>query len=150
MLQERRWRHRIHPQGHRRRGCEGGAGAVCESGAERRQSDGTRGPVIYATPHPRRRCLIPHACWRRTNRRAHRRRYSQGGTAMTWKPIETAKKGVAVVYDAKKGIISNAFLHDNDGTAYYSNVKAYDVTHWWDFGDGKSMPEPPDKEAEER
>ena len=71
---------------------------------------------------------------------------------MTWQPIKTAKKGVAVVYDTEKGVIPNAFLHDNEGTAYYGyyNNKAYDVTHWWDFGDGKSMPEPPDEEAEEQ
>jgi hypothetical protein len=75
---------------------------------------------------------------------------------MTWQPIKTAKQGAAVVYDKAKGVITNAFLHDaflqdNEVRAtygYYNNT-AYHVTHWWDFGDGKSMPEPPE-EAEGR
>jgi hypothetical protein len=69
---------------------------------------------------------------------------------MTWQPIETAKKGAAMVYDTKKGIIANAVLHqafieDKSFRATYGhyNNTAYNVTHWWDFGDGKSMPLPP-------
>jgi hypothetical protein len=71
---------------------------------------------------------------------------------MTWQPIKTAKKGVALIYDTEKGVVPDAFLHnaflqDNEVRAIYGshNNFAYHVTHWWDFGDGKSMPEPPDE-----
>jgi len=51
---------------------------------------------------------------------------------MEWQPIETAVKGEAIVFDAKIGVIADAYLHDNDGRAsygYYNNT-AYNVTHW--------------------
>ena len=62
-----------------------------------------------------------------------------------WQPIKTATKGNAVVGYAKKGLITDAYIFNADGTAqygFYSN-KAYEVTHWWDFGNGTTMPPPP-------
>lgn len=56
---------------------------------------------------------------------------------MKWQPIETAVKGQAIVYDLEKGIIPDAYLFDNKGTAtfgYYGN-KAYNVTHWMPLPD---------------
>jgi hypothetical protein len=65
---------------------------------------------------------------------------------MGWQPIETAPRAICLVYDAKKGIIPEAMPYgggDKRATyGYYNNV-AYDVTHWWDFGDGQTMPPPP-------
>lgn len=54
-----------------------------------------------------------------------------------WFPIETAVRGRAIVYDAKKGVIPDAYIYEGDGRAtygYYNNT-ASDVTHW--------MPLPP-------
>lgn len=59
-----------------------------------------------------------------------------------WQPIDTAPKGAAIVYDAKKGVIPDAYLHDNDGRAsygYYRNIACH-VTHWM------PLPEAPDAE----
>ena len=61
---------------------------------------------------------------------------------MEWQPIETAPKGAAIVYDTDRGVITDAYLHDNDGVAsygYYSNT-AYNVTHWM------PIPDPPSEE----
>jgi hypothetical protein len=58
---------------------------------------------------------------------------------MKWHRIETAPRGVAIVYDEKKGVITDAFIHEPDGRAtygYYNNT-AYNVTHWMPW------PEPP-------
>jgi hypothetical protein len=51
---------------------------------------------------------------------------------MTWQPIETAPKGPAIIYDAKKGVIPDAYIHAPDGRAtygYYNNTASH-VTHW--------------------
>lgn len=51
---------------------------------------------------------------------------------MEWQPIEEATKGAAIVFDLEKGVIPDAYLFDNGGTAqygYYGN-KAYNVTHF--------------------
>jgi hypothetical protein len=59
---------------------------------------------------------------------------------MEWQPIETAPTGKCIVYDAKKGVIPDAFVYAGDSRAtygYYNNT-AYDVTHWM------PLPPPPD------
>ena len=62
---------------------------------------------------------------------------------MEWQPIETAKKGPAIVYDAKKGVIPDAFLWGDGDTratyGYYNNT-AYDVTHWMPLPDAPVKP----------
>lgn len=57
-----------------------------------------------------------------------------------WQPIETAPNNTrAIVFDEKIGVIPDAFIYTNDGTAYYGyyNNKAYNVTDW------QPIPEPP-------
>jgi len=58
---------------------------------------------------------------------------------MEWKPIETAPKGAAIVYDTEKGVLPNAYIFSTDGRATYGyhNNTAYSVTHWM------PLPEPP-------
>lgn len=63
---------------------------------------------------------------------------------MEWQPIETAPPNVtAIVYDTKKGVISDAFIHAPDGRATYGHYNncAYNVTHWM------PLPSPPEMET---
>lgn len=60
---------------------------------------------------------------------------------MEWQPIETAPMGKAIAFDAKKGLIMDAYLlgaPDTRATYGYYNNTAYDVTHWM------PLPAPPE------
>ena len=66
-----------------------------------------------------------------------------------WRPIGSApKNGEQVLVGAIlpwHGVrMSFAYWHAAMGTWWDGSRLRYKPTHWWDFGDGATMPPPPD------